>query len=294
MAKLARKTLILFGNAGPNTDFAKFGSQQAGSPVKTKDIATIQALAAWAQGWQDAVLAANNAPFLEDMNSLIYVHSYETAYILQEGIPEWDAGTTYFQNSIVKLAGTTQLFGSAIDNNLNNAPPPSNSDANWTWLNPPPQGPTPAGGMIMWPGSVVPSGWLECDGSSLLRAGTYANIFAAIGTAWGSVDGTHFNLPDMRGVVPRGWNHGAGDAFADPDALTRIIRHAGGVTGDNVGSYQQDTFKTHTHTYFAHLDAGSALAAGNGLLDNGPYNTGATGGNETRGKNAYVMYIIKI
>jgi microcystin-dependent protein len=43
-----------------------------------------------------------------------------------------------------------------------------------------------------------PGGWLECDGSSLLRAGTYAALFAVIGTSWGSVDGTHFTIPDLR------------------------------------------------------------------------------------------------
>jgi microcystin-dependent protein len=37
-----------------------------------------------------------------------------------------------------------------------------------------------------------------------LRAGTYAALFAVIGTTFGSADGTHFNVPDMRGVYPKG------------------------------------------------------------------------------------------
>ena len=48
------------------------------------------------------------------------------------------------------------------------------------------------------------TGWLICQGQSELRAGTYAALFAAIGTQFGSVDGTHFTLPDMRNYFPRG------------------------------------------------------------------------------------------
>jgi microcystin-dependent protein len=47
-------------------------------------------------------------------------------------------------------------------------------------------------------------GWVLCDGGSYLRAGTYATLFAAIGTSYGSVDGTHFSVPDFRGRVPAG------------------------------------------------------------------------------------------
>jgi len=53
-------------------------------------------------------------------------------------------------------------------------------------------------GVVMgWggPGSP-PAGWLVCDGTSLLRA-SYPSLFAAIGTTYGAVDGTHFNLPDL-------------------------------------------------------------------------------------------------
>lgn len=56
----------------------------------------------------------------------------------------------------------------------------------------------PAGAVIPYAGSSAPTGFLLCDGSSVLRA-TYADLYAAIGTTFGSVDGTHFTLPDMRG-----------------------------------------------------------------------------------------------
>lgn len=54
------------------------------------------------------------------------------------------------------------------------------------------------GAIVPYAGGILPSGWLVCDGSSLDRV-TYANLFAAIGTVWGAVDGAHFNIPDLRG-----------------------------------------------------------------------------------------------
>jgi microcystin-dependent protein len=62
----------------------------------------------------------------------------------------------------------------------------------------------PSGVMFPYAGATLPSGFLFCDGSAVSRT-TYANLFAAIGTAWGSGDGsTTFNLPDYRGRVLAG------------------------------------------------------------------------------------------
>jgi microcystin-dependent protein len=46
--------------------------------------------------------------------------------------------------------------------------------------------------------------WLLCDGGSYLRTGTYATLFAAIGTAYGAADATHFSVPDFKGMSPMG------------------------------------------------------------------------------------------
>jgi len=58
----------------------------------------------------------------------------------------------------------------------------------------------PIGGVVNWAGLIanVPAGWLICNGANLLRAGTYADLFGAIGVIFGSADGTHFYLPDLR------------------------------------------------------------------------------------------------
>ena len=171
MARLTRQTLKLFGGSGAVTYFAQFGSQAIGSPVKTKDIASIQTLSAWVDGFQEA-LTMSKAPYLEDTNGLLYVHSYETVYILQEGIAEWDAGTTYFQNSIVKRSGTTELYGSLIDNNLGNPPPVSTSNANWKFLNPtPPAVPLVGNGLkaalVMAPNGGAPNTKVDVNADTL-------------------------------------------------------------------------------------------------------------------------------
>lgn len=65
-------------------------------------------------------------------------------------------------------------------------------------------GAVPAGALVPYAGSSVPTGWLLCDGSAVSRT-TYSGLFAAISTLYGSGDGsTTFNVPDMRGNIPVG------------------------------------------------------------------------------------------
>lgn len=56
----------------------------------------------------------------------------------------------------------------------------------------------PVGTVFAYAGSAVPTGWLDCDGAAVSRT-TYAELFTALGTAYGVGDGsTTFNLPDFR------------------------------------------------------------------------------------------------
>lgn len=152
----------------------------------------------------------------------------------------------------------------------------------------------PPGAIIMYGGSTAPAGYLLCDGTSYLKA-TYPDLYSAIGNAFGTADGTHFNVPDMRGQFPRGVDSGAG---RDPDAAFRTAMNPGGNTGDNVGSIQPDDLESHAHSIPAR--AGSPGSAVNELLPNNSTGsiiaefTYATGGNETRPTNAYVNFIIKV
>ena len=107
----------------------------------------------------------------------------------------------------------------------------------------------PAGCIIPFagPASNIPAGWMLCDGSEVSRS-TYANLYNAIGVAWGTGNGsTTFNLPDLRGMFLRGV---AGtDTVGDPDANARLANDHHGNSGNNVGSYQGDAIRNITGTF---------------------------------------------
>lgn len=66
------------------------------------------------------------------------------------------------------------------------------------------------GEIVVFAGTTSPSSdWLPCDGSSLIRA-SFPALFAAIGTTFGSVDSSHFNLPDLQGRTAIGTGTGTG------------------------------------------------------------------------------------
>lgn len=64
----------------------------------------------------------------------------------------------------------------------------------------------PVGTINFFADDNTPAGWLACHGQSLLRA-DYVELFALIGTRFGTVDSTHFNLPDMQSKFPVGSYH---------------------------------------------------------------------------------------
>ena len=62
----------------------------------------------------------------------------------------------------------------------------------------------PLAAVLPMAGSVVPPGFLECNGQAVSRT-TYADLFTAIGTTYGPGDSaTTFNVPDMRDQFIRG------------------------------------------------------------------------------------------
>jgi len=66
------------------------------------------------------------------------------------------------------------------------------------------------GEIVTFAGATSPSvNFLLCDGTSYLRA-DYPDLFTVIGTTFGAVDSTHFNVPDLRGRIPIGVGTGTG------------------------------------------------------------------------------------
>ena len=161
-------------------------------------------------------------------------------------------------------------------------------------------GGVPAGSVTCFAHSSVPSGWLECNGANVSRS-TYATLFAAIGTTWGTGDGSStFGLPDCRGEWVRGWDNSRG---VD--------------SGRSIATTQSDQNKSHTHSAsvtdpgHAHNllygagafggTSGATTVRDSGTITDriGSNTTGISisntsqGGTEVRVRNIAMMYIIK-
>lgn len=161
----------------------------------------------------------------------------------------------------------------------------------------------PTGTVIPFAGDETALGvwsnaWLPCDGRAISRT-TYSNLFNVIGTRYGIGDGsTTFNIPDLRGLFIRGVDKSSitGVSGRDPDSSSRTPSGSGGVSGNNVGSYQGDQFKSHSHHWSGIGGYGPILShyfpANN--FDSYSLETSSVGGSETRPKNISMLYIIKI
>jgi len=125
MAKITRAVQKLFASTAGAQQISQFGSLANSTPMFTTDPVTIQGLSEFLNGWFDAILGDSN-PAIEDMNALFFLAFYQIAYGFQQGIAEWDSGTTYYIGSIVQ-DGSGVTYLSTADNNLNNAV----NTANW-------------------------------------------------------------------------------------------------------------------------------------------------------------------
>jgi Phage Tail Collar Domain len=204
-------------------------------------------------------------------------------------------GTNYWVQMAVSLAGTGTFAPLVPRQQLT----PTPYAIALTAQSPQANALCPPGSVMAYMGTTAPPGWLLCDGSAVSRT-NYAALFAVIGTASGYGDNsTTFNLPDMRGVFLRGVNGTRSDGLADPDDNTtyRINIFPGGNTGNAVGSYQGDMFKSHEHNiawgygFFAPPSGPYQMPIINAGFNGFP--TDLQGGNETRPRNVYVNYIIK-
>lgn len=111
------------------------------------------------------------------------------------------------------------------------------------------------GAVIAYAGDLpVDPAILACDGTSYLRA-DYPDLFASIGTTWGSDDSTHFNVPDFRtralvmsGVAPSGAVWSVGDLIGEEEHV---------LTTAEMPSH------SHADAGHAHADLGHTHAEGN-------------------------------
>ena len=227
MAKIQRKAQKIFAGNANASEIAVFGSMKTGTPVYSSDIETLQSTA-YGLGWDDALLA-DKAPYLEEMNGVQYGLSSQIAYLLQEGISEYDSNTTYYKNSVVKdpnESNEVALYRSLTNDNTGN---PLTDTVNWGRMY------ITTTGYIGQPqftlnfSATLPANCIWLEGAEVSRT-TYSNLFSIYGTTYGAGDGsTTFNLPDFRGRAI--W--GADTAGYLSAGLPNIWGNAGG--GDNEG-----------------------------------------------------------
>jgi microcystin-dependent protein len=161
-------------------------------------------------------------------------------------------------------------------------------------------GGVPTGSIVPYAAAVAPASWVLCDGSSLLQS-SFAALFAVIGTTYGSVDGAHFNVPDLRGRVISGF--AASGGHTDVSALG----NNDGVALANRRAKHRHTVNDpgHVHSFTARTQNDpneSTNAVGNPIQqttqNTGSSTTGITIGTATDALDApaYMVlnYIIKI
>ena len=118
--RIPRVTGKIFASNAAEGDIGQFGSALTGTKVAIDDISIIQALPAYEEGWRGAVVSGRNYPTLQEMNGLQKTLSQQINYLLQNGMAEWDAGTTYFTDQFCRVG--SMFYVSLEDNNLGNNP----------------------------------------------------------------------------------------------------------------------------------------------------------------------------
>jgi microcystin-dependent protein len=154
-------------------------------------------------------------------------------------------------------------------------------------------------------GAADPSGFLVCDGRPVNRVGTYAGLFATIGTRFGAGDGVNtFNIPDLRSEFLRGANNMSTSLGS---RLGMVAEELGRLRG----STQADAMQGHRHGnlsgnfitggsewYGLNYWAGGGMPSTSQATTGNPVTDGTNGAprtaSETRPRNVAVNYIIKV
>ena len=158
----------------------------------------------------------------------------------------------------------------------------------------------PAGSVIYVGQSTAPTGYLKANGAAVSRT-TYAALFSAVGTTFGAGDGsTTFNLPDLRGEFPRGWDDGRGidsgralgsaqvEAIKSHDITVRGPGFSGATTAPDTAALNN----VGTTGFHASRNTTARVDVINIPVDGNPY-ARYVGGSETRPRNVALLACIK-
>lgn len=123
----------------------------------------------------------------------------------------------------------------------------------------------PIGVMSTWGGDVPPNNHELCRGQEVSRS-TYPEVFSLVGSRFGPGNGsTTFNMPDMRGRYPIGFNPGGpyfsigvGEKYGSSDAI--VVNHTH-IAPNHIHAHNFGTLSAGDH-WHQPSNAGSFLAGG--------------------------------
>jgi len=192
----------------------------------------------------------------------------------------------------------------------------------------------PVGSVMSWPGPTnkIPSNYMVCDGKELDRT-QFQALFNAIGTIWGGTAVNKFKIPDLRGYFLRGVDGGAGrdpDSGSRTPSGTSPANDVGSTQADMMQAHKH-TDNGHAHaatttgsvpnipstfgemvdcgdscnvngnegnqgTFSPPISASTTIQPGFAQLTDPVESTAGAPriGKETRPKNAYVYWIIRV
>src|SRR4029453_992434 len=101
----------------------------------------------------------------------------------------------------------------------------------------------PAGIILPYAGTSYGKDCVPCNGASLDRV-VYADLFAAIGTLWGSSSGTTFRVPDLRDRAL----YGVGSVIGVGQTDGRSTGNRGGPSHSHTLGGNTDQAGAHSHS----------------------------------------------
>ncbi len=271
-----------------------------------------------ATGWDASHSQPGGAlPKREHFNEL---HREETALGVElnvHGLLEWDTSISYLHPALVMGSDAKPYI--SVANSAGVDPVTDASEANWKPYevqgpkgdpgakgdpgntgSPGSATPMPTGIILDFGGTTAPTGYLACDGAAVSRT-TYDDLFAVIGTTWGTGDGsTTFQLPDLRGRAAIGVDGTAGRQAASLSDLG----DTGGEAEVTLTVAQLAAHShPHTHSYSYRSTATTQTGGGpagiassftvSGTTGSGSANAGGGGPHPNMPPSAVVRKIIK-
>ena len=156
-----------------------------------------------------------------------------------------------------------------------------------------------AGQVAFFATSTAPTGFLKANGAAISRT-TYAALFSAIGTTFGTGDGsTTFNVPDLRGEFLRGWDdsRGVDTSRVFGSAQTHMFGSHQHFLVRNAytNQYSQYGISLYTNNYIAGAGSGGyeTYYLNGHTSEANVALSSPTGGAETRPRNVALLACIK-